>query len=44
MQIAAVMPSGRLVPARVRALLDLIEATTDLIPPAPPVKRPRKGR
>jgi DNA-binding transcriptional LysR family regulator len=40
MPIAAVMPSGRLVPARVRALLELIERNTPgLIPPAPALPR-----
>jgi LysR family transcriptional regulator for bpeEF and oprC len=44
MQIAAVMPSGRMVPSRVRALLELIEGSADLIPPAPPVEAPRSAR
>jgi len=46
MPIAAVMPSGRMVPARVRALLDLITQNPDLIPAAPPVgaaRRPPRG-
>jgi DNA-binding transcriptional LysR family regulator len=42
MQIAAVMPSGRMVPARVRALLDLIERNPDAIPPAPVFKARRR--
>ena len=41
MQIAAVMPSGRHVPPRVRALLELIERTPDLVSAPPPVKRGR---
>jgi len=36
MQIAAVMPSTRLIPPRVRALLDLLEKGTFELPPAPP--------
>jgi LysR family transcriptional regulator for bpeEF and oprC len=36
MPIAAVMPSGRMVPARVRALLDLIERSAKAFP-APPL-------
>jgi len=45
MQIAAVMPSGRMVPARARALLDLIAQSPDVVPAAP-VVRPasRRGR
>jgi DNA-binding transcriptional LysR family regulator len=35
MPIAAVMPSGRLVPARVRALLDLLAERPDFLPPPP---------
>ena len=38
MQIAAVMPSARLVPSRVRALLELIERSADAFPAAPPVR------
>jgi DNA-binding transcriptional LysR family regulator len=37
MPIAAVMPSARMVPSRVRALLDLIEGSADAFPAAPPV-------
>lgn len=37
MPIWAVMPSGRLIPARVRALLDLLEASAPALPAAPPV-------
>jgi DNA-binding transcriptional LysR family regulator len=44
MPIAAVMPSGRMIPARVRALLDLIVQRPVAFPPAPPVKRPRRKR
>jgi len=43
MQIAAVMPSGRLVPSRVRVLLDLIEKGAVGLPPAPPL-RATEGR
>jgi LysR family transcriptional regulator for bpeEF and oprC len=39
MQIAAVMPSGRMVPTRVRALLALIERSPDAIPVAPKLRR-----
>ncbi len=38
MQIAAVMPSGRLVPARVRALLELIDEHAASFPTPPPVR------
>lgn len=37
MPIAAVMPSARMMPSRVRALLELIEASADAFPAAPPV-------
>ena len=37
MPIAAVMPSARMIPARVRALLELIERSADAFPAAPPV-------
>jgi LysR family transcriptional regulator, regulator for bpeEF and oprC len=37
MPIAAVMPSARALPSRVRALLDLIERSADVFPAAPPV-------
>lgn len=37
MPIAIVMPSGRMIPSRVRALLDLIKENPDAIPPAPPI-------
>ena len=43
MQIAAVMPSGRMVPARVRALLELIAQSPGLVPSAP-AARPRRRR
>jgi hypothetical protein len=36
MPIAAVMPSARMVPSRVRALLDLLERSTARLPAAPP--------
>jgi LysR family transcriptional regulator for bpeEF and oprC len=38
MPIAAVMPSGRMVPSRVRALLDLIAQNADAFPAARPVR------
>ena len=38
MPIAAVMPSARMVPSRVRALLDLISRSADAIPLPPPVR------
>lgn len=41
MQIAAVMPSGRMIPARVRALLELIELRRDSMLPPPRPDRPR---
>jgi DNA-binding transcriptional LysR family regulator len=37
MPIWAVMPSARLIPQRVRALLDMMQATPDALPSAPPV-------
>jgi LysR family transcriptional regulator, regulator for bpeEF and oprC len=37
MPIAAVMPSARMIPARVRVLLELMERSTDAFPKAPPV-------
>jgi DNA-binding transcriptional LysR family regulator len=37
MPIAAVMPSARMVPSRVRALLELIDNSADAFPAAPPV-------
>ncbi|HET9643164.1 MAG TPA: LysR family transcriptional regulator [Burkholderiaceae bacterium] len=40
MPIAAVMPSGRMIPARVRALLELIERSPHAFPPAPPPGKP----
>jgi DNA-binding transcriptional LysR family regulator len=46
MPIAVVMPSGRMIPARVRALLDLIAQRPEAFPPAPPVKilaAPQRG-
>jgi DNA-binding transcriptional LysR family regulator len=42
MPIWAVMPSGRLAPARVRALLDLLEKSADSFPAAPHVVRHAK--
>jgi LysR family transcriptional regulator, regulator for bpeEF and oprC len=38
MPIWAVMPSSRLIPRRVRALLDLIQASPGAVPRAPPVR------
>jgi DNA-binding transcriptional LysR family regulator len=38
MPIAAVVPSARMVPSRVRALLELIERNADALPAAPPVR------
>jgi LysR family transcriptional regulator for bpeEF and oprC len=45
MPIAAVMPSGRLIPSRVRALLELIERSREQLP-APPIvpERPPSSR
>ncbi len=43
MPIWAVMPSGRLVPARVRGLLDLLETSAATFPAAPPVVGRRQG-
>jgi DNA-binding transcriptional LysR family regulator len=40
MPIAAVMPSARMVPARVRALLDLLERSAARLPAPPPAKSP----
>ena len=37
MPIAALMPSARLIPARVRVLLELLERSADSFPGAPPV-------
>jgi len=42
MPIAAVMPSGRMVPSRVRALLDLIEQSAGEFPAAPPPRSTQK--
>ena len=39
MPIAAVMPSGRMIPARVRALLDLLARTPSWLPEAPAQRR-----
>jgi LysR family transcriptional regulator, regulator for bpeEF and oprC len=39
MPIWAVMPSSRLIPQRVRALLDLIQASPDAVPRAHPIPR-----
>ena len=44
LQIAAVMPSGRMVPARVRALLDLIAKSPGLVPAVPAVRRRAASR
>jgi LysR family transcriptional regulator, regulator for bpeEF and oprC len=44
MPIAAVMPSARMVPTRVRALLDIIENSAGAFPPAPPVNIAEAGR
>jgi DNA-binding transcriptional LysR family regulator len=44
MPIAAVMPSARLVPTRVRALLELIDRNPAAFPPAPPVTTEQPGR
>lgn len=44
MPVASVMPSGRMIPSRVRALLELIEGSPDLMPPAPPVGAPSRQR
>ena len=50
MPIAAVMPSGRMIPTRVRALLELIAASPDAFPAAPAVQAvvsptlPRRAR
>lgn len=43
MPIAMVMPSGRMIPSRVRALLDLVEGNPDAMPRAPPVSAPLKA-
>ena len=46
MPIAAVMPSARMIPARVRALLELLERSANAFPDAPPVHatNPRRSR
>jgi DNA-binding transcriptional LysR family regulator len=44
MPIWAVMPSARLIPRRVRALLDLFQKFPDTVPPAPPVQMRREAR
>jgi DNA-binding transcriptional LysR family regulator len=44
MPIAAVIPTARLVPARVRVFLDLIARSADAIPEAPPVPAARPRR
>ena len=44
MPLSAVMPSSRMVPARVRALLDLIEASAESFPQAPPVRASKPRR
>jgi DNA-binding transcriptional LysR family regulator len=43
MPIWAVMPSGRLIPARVRALLDLLESSAPALPAVPSVVRRRSS-
>jgi LysR family transcriptional regulator, regulator for bpeEF and oprC len=43
MPIAAVMPSARMVPSRVRALLDLLERSASRLPAAPPVQSPLRS-
>ena len=43
MPVAAVMPSARLIPNRVRALLELIERSAGAFPSAPPVISTAKG-
>jgi DNA-binding transcriptional LysR family regulator len=42
MPIWAVMPSARLIPRRVRALLDLFQTYPDAVPPAPPAPTRRE--
>jgi DNA-binding transcriptional LysR family regulator len=44
MPLAVVMPSGRMIPSRVRALLDLIERNAAAMPAAPAVGALVKGR
>jgi len=44
MPIAAVMPSARMVPSRVRALLELIERSAEAFPAAPPVSATQADR
>jgi LysR family transcriptional regulator for bpeEF and oprC len=44
MPVAAVMPSGRMIPPRVRALLELIAKCPDLMPPDPLVDARRTMR
>ena len=44
MPIAAVMPSARMVPSRVRALLELITRSADSFPSPPPVGAPPTAR
>ncbi|HQR10943.1 MAG TPA: LysR family transcriptional regulator [Casimicrobiaceae bacterium] len=44
MPISAVMPSGRMIPSRVRALLELIERSPGAFPKAPPVRAPDLAR
>ena len=43
MPISAVMPSARMVPARVRALLELIERSPQAFPVAPAVRESGGG-
>ena len=43
MPISAVMPSARMVPSRVRALLELIERNVGAFPTAPPVGGRRRS-
>jgi DNA-binding transcriptional LysR family regulator len=44
MPIAAVMPSGRMIPSRVRALLELVGQRPDAFPPCPPAPGARRRR
>jgi hypothetical protein len=42
MPVSAVVPGARLMPARVRALLDFLDQSRDRLPPAPSI--PARGR
>jgi LysR family transcriptional regulator, regulator for bpeEF and oprC len=44
MPIAAVMPSGRMIPSRVRALLEFIDLRADAFPTAPGTGAARRRR